>query len=49
MNKFLITGCMLILAVLTLSCSGHSPYNDPDAQRERAKEAQDEMRRDMSR
>ena len=41
---------MLILAVLTLSCSSHnSPYNDPDSQRERAKEAQDEMRRDMSR
>lgn len=48
MKKFLTTGLMLILAVLTLSCSGHNPYNDPDSQRERAKQAQDELRRDTS-
>ncbi|MBI3187843.1 MAG: hypothetical protein HYZ31_08305 [Gammaproteobacteria bacterium] len=48
MNKFLITGFMLILTVLTLSCSSQSPYNDPDSQRERSKQAQDELRRDVS-
>ena len=46
MINTLKTGFMLILTVLTLvACSGHT-YNDPDAQRDRSKGAQDEMRRD---
>ncbi|MDH5473395.1 MAG: hypothetical protein OEY87_05200 [Gammaproteobacteria bacterium] len=46
MNRFLKTGFIVILAMLTLSCSNLNPYSDPDSQRERAKQAQDEMRRD---
>ena len=47
MINTLKTGFMLILTVLTLvACSSHSPYGDPDAQRDRSKGAQDEMRRD---
>ena len=49
MNILIKTGLLLLLTLLMSSCAGHSPYNDPDAQRERAKEAQEEMRRDMSR
>ncbi|MDH5611512.1 MAG: hypothetical protein OEY66_03515 [Gammaproteobacteria bacterium] len=41
------TGFLLIVTVLTLlACSGNSLYGDPDAQRDRSKQAQDEMRRD---
>jgi len=40
------TGFLLILTVLTLVACASSPYGDPDAQRDRSKEAQDEMRRD---
>ncbi|MCK4705557.1 MAG: hypothetical protein KAT90_08765 [Gammaproteobacteria bacterium] len=47
MINTLKTGFMLILTVLTLvACSSYSPYGDPDSQRDRAKGAQDEMRRD---
>lgn len=46
MNKFILTGFMFIFTVLLSSCASNSPYNDPDAQRDRAKEAQEEMRRD---
>lgn len=49
MNTLLKSGFLLILAMLMLSCSGHSPYGDPDAQRERARDAQGEMNRDISR
>ena len=49
MNKLLKTGFMLILTVLMASCSSHNPYLDPDAQRERAKDSQDELHRDTSR
>jgi len=50
MNRILKTGLMLMLTVLTLSCAspGHNPYGDPDAQRDRAKQAQDELHRDTS-
>ena len=49
MNNTLKTGFMLILTVLMLvSCASNNPYNDPDSQRDRAKKAQDEMSRDMS-
>lgn len=43
MNRLLTTGLMLILAILTISCSGGSVYNSPDSQRERAKEAHGEL------
>ena len=47
MINSLKTGFMLILTALTLvACTSHNPYNDPDSQRDRSKEAQDEMRRD---
>ena len=46
MNRFLKTGLLLILAVLSISCSSSSIYNDPDSQRERAKEAQGELSRE---
>ncbi|MCW8924466.1 MAG: hypothetical protein OQK69_12720 [Gammaproteobacteria bacterium] len=49
MNKLLTTGFMLILVALMSSCSSQTTYGDPDAQRERSKQAQDEMRRDTSR
>lgn len=46
MINSLKTSFMLILTVLTLvACSGYT-YGDPDAQRDRSKDAQDEMRRD---
>ena len=45
MNKLLKSGFILILVVLMSSCSSYSPYNDPDGQRERSKQAQDEMSR----
>jgi outer membrane biogenesis lipoprotein LolB len=41
---------LLVLAALILAaCASHNPYNDPDAQRDRSKGAQDEMHRDTSR
>ena len=43
MNKFLTTGLMIILAIITISCTGGSVYNSPDSQRERAKEAHGEL------
>ena len=47
MINSLKTGFMLILTVLILaSCTSPNPYGDPGAQRDRSKEAQDEMRRD---
>lgn len=49
MRDILKTGFMILLTVLTLAaCSSSSPYGDADSQRERSKEAQDEMRRDTS-
>jgi type IV pilus biogenesis protein CpaD/CtpE len=40
---------LLVVAALTLAaCASHNPYNDPGAQRDRSKGAQDEMRRDTS-
>lgn len=48
MNKYLKTGFMLLLTALLAACATHSPYNSPDSQRERSKDAQDEMRRDTS-
>ncbi len=49
MNNTLKTGFMLILTVLMLvSCASSNPYSDPDSQRDRAKKAQDEMSRDIS-
>jgi len=46
MINSLKTGFLLLLTALTLvACTGHT-YGDPDAQRDRSKEAQDEMRRD---
>lgn len=45
MINTLKTGFLLILTALALvACSGYT-YNDPDAQRDRSKDAQDEMRR----
>ena len=49
MNNILKTGFILILTVLSLAACSSSPYGDPDAQRDRSKDAQDEMRRDTSR
>ena len=47
MINTLKTGFLLILTVLTLvACASYSPYGNPDAQRDRSKGAQDEMRRD---
>ena len=46
------TNIILILTALLLAaCSSapHNPYGDPDSQRERSKQAQDEMSRDTSR
>ena len=40
---------LLVLVVLTLAaCASHNPYNDPGAQRDRSKSAQDEMHKDTS-
>jgi hypothetical protein len=50
MTAVIKKSAFLVLAALTLvACAGTSPYNDPDSQRERSKDAQDEMRRDTSR
>jgi hypothetical protein len=50
MKNILKTGFMILLTMLTLTaCSGSSPYGDADSQRERSKEAQDEMKRETSR
>ncbi|MDH5712164.1 MAG: hypothetical protein OEZ15_10960 [Gammaproteobacteria bacterium] len=46
MINTLKTGFLLLLTVLTLIACAGSPYADPDAQRSRSKDAQDEMRRD---
>ena len=47
MNNTLRTGFMLLLTALTLvACAGYSPYGDPDSQRDRSTDAQDEMRKD---
>ena len=40
---------MFITTGLAACSSTSSPYGDPDAQRDRSKDAQDEMRRDTSR
>lgn len=38
-----------LLAFTITACSGtNNPYNDPDAQRDRSGQAQDEMRRSRS-
>ncbi|MDH5611500.1 MAG: hypothetical protein OEY66_03455 [Gammaproteobacteria bacterium] len=47
MDNTLKTAFLLMLTVLTLvACSSFNPYGDPDAQRDRSIDAQDEMRRD---
>ena len=48
MNKYLKTGFMLLLTALLAACSTNNPYNSPDSQRDRSKDAQDEMRKDKS-
>jgi len=52
MNRILKTGLMLLLTMLTLACASqgpaHNPYGDPDAQRDRARQAQDELHKDTS-
>lgn len=49
MKNTLKAGFMLLLSLLMLaSCASNNPYNDPDSQRDRAKKAQDEMSRDIS-
>lgn len=49
MNKLLKTGFMLMLTALMLTaCESYSPYGDAGSQRDRSKDAQDEMRRDTS-
>ena len=50
MGKVIKSIVLLIITTLSIiGCSSNSPYGDPDAQRERSKDAQDEMRRDTSR
>jgi hypothetical protein len=51
MNLIIKTILTLLLASFALAaCSSTpSPYNSPDDQRSRSKDAQDEMRRDTSR
>lgn len=48
MINTLKTGLLLLLTMLMLvACStSPNPYGDPGAQRDRSKDAQDEMRRD---
>ena len=41
---------LIFIATGISACAGSSsPYGDPDGQRDRSKDAQDEMRRDTSR
>ena len=40
---------LTLVALALAACASHNPYGDPDAQRDRSKDAQDEIRRDTSR
>ena len=40
---------LVIFMTSVITACSSSPYNDPDSQRERSRDAQDEMRRDTSR
>jgi hypothetical protein len=49
MTKAIRSALLLVFTAVTLVACSSNPYNDPDSQRERSKDAQDEMRRDTSR
>ena len=49
MTKAIRSALLLFFTMITLVACSSNPYNDPDSQRERSKDAQDEMRRDTSR
>ena len=55
MRSGIVAGIILLLTALTLAaCSSapeakRDPYNDADSQRERSKQAQDELSRDTAR
>lgn len=37
---------LLLVSIMSVAgCSNHNPYGDPDSQRDRSKDAQDEMSR----
>jgi len=48
MTTWIKNTILLVFVALTLAACSHNPYNDPGAQRDRSKGAQDEMRRDTS-
>lgn len=40
---------LLLVTIALSACGTSNPYDDADAQRERSRDAQDELRRDSSR